>query len=86
MYLMVENIRVEQEADPPEWNTCRETFRMELSEPQSSLALMRSLHHAGPVRRPQGRGICSEPAPGPSFHQVSLCTLMSHLLFCFSQW
>jgi len=46
---MVENIRVEQEADPPEWNTCRETFRMELSEPQSSLALMRSLHHAGPV-------------------------------------
>lgn len=37
MYLMVENIRVEQEADPPEWKTCRETFRMELSEPQSSL-------------------------------------------------
>lgn len=37
MYLMVENIRVEQEVDPPEWKTCRETFRMELSEPQSSL-------------------------------------------------
>lgn len=37
MYLMVENIRVEQETDPPEWKTCRETFRMELSEPQSSL-------------------------------------------------
>lgn len=37
MYLMVENIRVEQEEDPPEWKTCRETFRMELSEPQSSL-------------------------------------------------
>lgn len=37
MYLMVENIRVEQETDPPEWQTCRETFRMELSEPQSSL-------------------------------------------------
>ncbi|NXF40982.1 STRP2 protein, partial [Nyctibius bracteatus] len=33
MYLMVENIRVEQEADPPEWKTCRETFRMELSFP-----------------------------------------------------
>lgn len=37
MYLMVENIRVEQETDPPEWKTCRETFRMELSEPQRSL-------------------------------------------------
>ncbi|XP_068045424.1 striatin-interacting protein 2 isoform X2 [Anomalospiza imberbis] len=33
MYLMVENIRVEQETDPPEWKTCRETFRMELSFP-----------------------------------------------------
>ncbi|CAM9130744.1 unnamed protein product, partial [Bubo scandiacus] len=33
MYLMVENIRVEQEMDPPEWKTCRETFRMELSFP-----------------------------------------------------
>ncbi|PKU32517.1 striatin-interacting protein 2 [Limosa lapponica baueri] len=33
MYLMVENIRVEQEADPPEWKTCRETFRTELSFP-----------------------------------------------------
>uniref|UniRef100_A0A8C3VII2 Striatin interacting protein 2 n=1 Tax=Catharus ustulatus TaxID=91951 RepID=A0A8C3VII2_CATUS len=33
MYLMVENIRVEQETDPPEWQTCRETFRMELSFP-----------------------------------------------------
>lgn len=37
MYLMVENIRVEQETDPAEWKSCRETFRMELSEPQSSL-------------------------------------------------
>uniref|UniRef100_A0A803V6I8 Striatin interacting protein 2 n=1 Tax=Ficedula albicollis TaxID=59894 RepID=A0A803V6I8_FICAL len=36
MYLLVENIRVEQETDPPEWKTCRETFRMELSEPHSS--------------------------------------------------
>ncbi|XP_005039023.1 PREDICTED: striatin-interacting protein 2 isoform X2 [Ficedula albicollis] len=33
MYLLVENIRVEQETDPPEWKTCRETFRMELSFP-----------------------------------------------------
>ncbi|NWZ36330.1 STRP2 protein, partial [Brachypodius atriceps] len=33
MYLMVENIRVEQETDPPEWKTCRETFRTELSFP-----------------------------------------------------
>uniref|UniRef100_A0A8B9VFY6 Striatin interacting protein 2 n=1 Tax=Anas zonorhyncha TaxID=75864 RepID=A0A8B9VFY6_9AVES len=33
MYLMVENIRVEQESDPPEWKTCRETFRMELGFP-----------------------------------------------------
>uniref|UniRef100_A0A8C0BT31 Striatin interacting protein 2 n=1 Tax=Buteo japonicus TaxID=224669 RepID=A0A8C0BT31_9AVES len=33
MYLMVENIRVEQETDPPEWKSCRETFRMELSFP-----------------------------------------------------
>ncbi|KAK2517239.1 hypothetical protein Q9233_013267 [Columba guinea] len=33
MYLMVENIRVEQEEDPPEWKTYRETFRMELSFP-----------------------------------------------------
>lgn len=37
MYLMVENIRVEQEEDPPEWKTCRETFRTELSETQSPL-------------------------------------------------
>uniref|UniRef100_A0A8C8BM20 Striatin interacting protein 2 n=1 Tax=Otus sunia TaxID=257818 RepID=A0A8C8BM20_9STRI len=33
MYLMVENIRVEQETDPPEWKSCRETFRVELSFP-----------------------------------------------------
>uniref|UniRef100_A0A8C4JG65 Striatin interacting protein 2 n=1 Tax=Dromaius novaehollandiae TaxID=8790 RepID=A0A8C4JG65_DRONO len=33
MYLMVENIRVEQEPDPPEWKACRETFRTELSFP-----------------------------------------------------
>ncbi|NXD73366.1 STRP2 protein, partial [Eolophus roseicapillus] len=33
MYLMVENIRVEQETDPAEWKRCRETFRMELSFP-----------------------------------------------------
>ncbi|NXK90767.1 STRP2 protein, partial [Formicarius rufipectus] len=33
MYLLVENIRVEQETDPPEWKSCRETFRMELSFP-----------------------------------------------------
>uniref|UniRef100_A0A8B9F4B5 Striatin interacting protein 2 n=1 Tax=Amazona collaria TaxID=241587 RepID=A0A8B9F4B5_9PSIT len=33
MYLMVESIRVEQDTDPPEWKSCRETFRMELSFP-----------------------------------------------------
>ncbi|XP_030319355.1 striatin-interacting protein 2-like [Calypte anna] len=33
MYLLVENIRVEREADPSEWKTSRETFRMELSFP-----------------------------------------------------
>jgi len=33
MYLLVENIRVELETDPPEWKSCRETFRTELSEP-----------------------------------------------------
>ena len=33
VYLMVENIRVEQEMDPPEWKTCQETFRMDLSFP-----------------------------------------------------
>ncbi|NXD07582.1 STRP2 protein, partial [Nothocercus nigrocapillus] len=33
MYLMVENIRVEQEPEPPAWKSCRETFRKELSFP-----------------------------------------------------
>ncbi|XP_073185037.1 striatin-interacting protein 2 isoform X3 [Lepidochelys kempii] len=36
MYLMVENIRVEVEADPPEWKSSRETFRTELSFPVHS--------------------------------------------------
>ncbi|NWY06883.1 STRP2 protein, partial [Nothoprocta ornata] len=33
IYLMVENIRVEQELEPPAWTSCRETFRKELSFP-----------------------------------------------------
>uniref|UniRef100_A0A8C5TPR2 Far11/STRP N-terminal domain-containing protein n=1 Tax=Malurus cyaneus samueli TaxID=2593467 RepID=A0A8C5TPR2_9PASS len=36
MYLLVENIRVEQDSDPPEWRSCRETFRTELSFPVHS--------------------------------------------------
>uniref|UniRef100_A0A8C4VZH3 Striatin interacting protein 2 n=1 Tax=Gopherus evgoodei TaxID=1825980 RepID=A0A8C4VZH3_9SAUR len=36
MYLMVENIRVEAEADLPEWKSSRETFRTELSFPVHS--------------------------------------------------
>eukprot|EP00076_Gallus_gallus_P043287 XP_025008825.1 striatin-interacting protein 2 isoform X2 [Gallus gallus] len=36
MYLLVENIRVELETDPPEWKSCRETFRTELSFPVRS--------------------------------------------------
>ncbi|XP_048824410.1 striatin-interacting protein 2 isoform X9 [Lagopus muta] len=36
MYLLVENIRVELETDPPEWKSCRETFRTELSFPMRS--------------------------------------------------
>ncbi|EMP26346.1 Protein FAM40B [Chelonia mydas] len=36
MYLMVENIRVEAEADPPEWKSSQETFRTELSFPVHS--------------------------------------------------
>ncbi|XP_065408225.1 striatin-interacting protein 2 isoform X4 [Chrysemys picta bellii] len=36
LYLMVENIRVEAEADPPEWQSSRETFRTELSFPVHS--------------------------------------------------
>uniref|UniRef100_A0A8C6XAP6 Striatin interacting protein 2 n=1 Tax=Naja naja TaxID=35670 RepID=A0A8C6XAP6_NAJNA len=33
MYLMVENIRVEMETDPPKWTASREMFRAELSYP-----------------------------------------------------
>ncbi|NWX93218.1 STRP2 protein, partial [Nothoprocta pentlandii] len=33
IYLMVENIRVEQEPEPPAWTSCRETFHKELSFP-----------------------------------------------------
>uniref|UniRef100_A0A452IMA9 Uncharacterized protein n=1 Tax=Gopherus agassizii TaxID=38772 RepID=A0A452IMA9_9SAUR len=40
MYLMVENIRVEAEADPPEWKSSRETFRTELSEYEEPFALL----------------------------------------------
>ncbi|XP_074919675.1 striatin-interacting protein 2 isoform X4 [Chelonoidis abingdonii] len=36
MYLLVENFRVEAEADPPEWKSSRETFRTELSFPVHS--------------------------------------------------
>uniref|UniRef100_A0A8C4VZF8 Striatin interacting protein 2 n=1 Tax=Gopherus evgoodei TaxID=1825980 RepID=A0A8C4VZF8_9SAUR len=40
MYLMVENIRVEAEADLPEWKSSRETFRTELSEYEEPFALL----------------------------------------------
>ncbi|KAM8820889.1 striatin-interacting protein 2 [Eudromia elegans] len=43
MYLLVENIRVEQEPEPPAWKSCRETFRKELSFParaEEPLALL----------------------------------------------
>ncbi|XP_070611015.1 LOW QUALITY PROTEIN: striatin-interacting protein 2 [Erythrolamprus reginae] len=33
MYLMVENVRVEMETDPPKWTASREMFRAELSYP-----------------------------------------------------
>lgn len=64
---MVENIRVEQESDPPEWKTCRETFRMELGEPQGS-----SRHRRGPFAAPAPWGELGDGALNPRSRSLSL--------------